>query len=241
MALYRDRGIVLRTYKLGEADRIVSIITEQRGKVRAVAKGVRKTKSRFGGRLEPTGNLALQLYEGRELDIVTQAETVEPYRHIREDLDRLSKAIVLLEAVDHVAHEQSPAPHLYRMLAGALRELDKRDSPLLVPAFLLKLLTAEGYGPEFDSCVVGGADDDALDLVAFDMDRHGAVCIEHRRGVPVSTEAFAVMRAVLGGGLNDVLDVAEGPVTHEVDALVGRMYEHHVDRRLRSAHVLDRA
>ncbi|MCP3939398.1 MAG: DNA repair protein RecO [Actinomycetia bacterium] len=241
MALYRDRGIVLRTYKLGEADRIVSIITEERGKVRAVAKGVRKTKSRFGGRLEPTGHLALQLYEGRELDIVTQVESIQAYRHIREDLDRLSKAIVLLEAVDHLAHEGSPAPHLYRMLAGALAELDRSDSAMLVPAFLLKLLAAEGFGPDLDVCVVGGKADADLDLVALDIDRNGAVCIEHRRGVPVSTEAFAVMRAVMGGGLKDVLDVAEGPVTHEVDALVGRMYEHHVERRLRSAHVLDRA
>ncbi|MEZ5282499.1 MAG: DNA repair protein RecO [Acidimicrobiales bacterium] len=241
MALYRDRGIVLRTYKLGEADRIVSIITEERGKIRAVAKGVRKTKSRFGGRLEPTGNLALQMYEGRDLDIVTQAESVEAYRNIREDLDRLSKAIVLLEAVDHLSHERSPAPHLYRMLAGALRTLDDRDSPLLVPAFLLKLLAAEGMGPALDQCVVGGAADADLDLVAFDIDRNSVVCVEHRRGVPVSSEALAVMRAALGGGLKDVLDVVEGPVTHEVDSLVAHMFEHHVDRRLRSAHVLDRA
>lgn len=242
MALYRDRGIVLRTYKLGEADRIVSIITEERGKIRAVAKGVRKTKSRFGGRLEPTGNLSLQMYEGRgDLDIVTQAESVEAYRNVRSDLDRLSKAIVLLEAVDHLSHEHSPAPHLYRMLAGALRTLDERDSPLLVPAFLLKLLVAEGFGPGLDECVVGGAADADLDLVAFDIDRNSVVCVEHRRGLPVSEEALAVMRAVLGGGLKDVLDVGEGPVSHEVDALVSKMFEHQVDRRLRSAHVLDRA
>ena len=147
----------------------------------------------------------------------------------------------MLEAVDHLSHERSPAPHLYRMLAGALRTLDDRDSPLLVPAFLLKLLAAEGMGPALDQCVVGGAADADLDLVAFDIDRNSVVCVEHRRGVPVSSEALAVMRAALGGGLKDVLDVVEGPVTHEVDSLVAHMFEHHVDRRLRSAHVLDRA
>ena len=78
MSLYRDTGVVLRTYKLGEADRIVVLLTAEHGKVRAVAKGVRKTKSRFGGRLEPLSHVSLLLYEGRELDIVTQAETRRP-------------------------------------------------------------------------------------------------------------------------------------------------------------------
>ena len=240
MALYRERGIVLRTYKLPEADRIVVIMTEGRGKVRAVAKGVRKTKSRFGGRLEPTGHLNLQMYEGRELDIVTQAEAVEPYRRVREDLDRLTKAMVLLEAVDQLAQEHQPAPHLYRMLAGGLRSLDQQDSALLVPAFLLKLLASEGFGPELDGCVVGGAEDDGVDLVSFDLDRNGTVCLDHRRGVPLRSESLAVMRAVLGGGLSTVLEVPAGPVTQDVDELIGRMWEHHLERRLRSAHVLDR-
>ena len=84
MALYRDQGIGLRTYKLGEADRIVSFMTERHGKVRAVAKGVRKTKSKFGSRLEPPSHVSLQLYEGRELDIVTQAESVDHFRAIRD-------------------------------------------------------------------------------------------------------------------------------------------------------------
>ncbi|HRA35346.1 MAG TPA: DNA repair protein RecO, partial [Acidimicrobiales bacterium] len=126
MALYRDQGIVLRTYKLGEADRIVSIITERHGKVRAVAKGVRKTKSKFGARLEPTSHVALQLYEGRELDIVTQAESIDHFRPIRDDLDRLGRAVTMLETVDQVAMEREPNPALYRMLLGALRSLAAR-------------------------------------------------------------------------------------------------------------------
>jgi DNA repair protein RecO (recombination protein O) len=86
VGLYRETGVVLRTIRLGEADRIVTLLTPGRGKVRAVAKGVRKTKSKFGARLEPTSHVALLLYEGRELDIVTQAESVEQFRVIREDL-----------------------------------------------------------------------------------------------------------------------------------------------------------
>ena len=88
--LYRDQGIVLRTMRLGEADRIVTLMSAGRGKIRAVAKGVRKTKSRFGGRLEPMTHVAALFYEGRELDIITQAETLDHFRKVREDLDSLS-------------------------------------------------------------------------------------------------------------------------------------------------------
>src|SRR5439155_4918512 len=142
-----DQGVVLRTIRLGESDRIVSLVTEGRGKVRAVAKGVRKTKSRFGGRLEPTSHVALQLYEGRELDVVTQAEVIDHFRVVREDLDRLARATPLLEAVDHIAEEREPNPRLYQMLVGALRALAAADSPLLVPAFFWKLLALEGFQP----------------------------------------------------------------------------------------------
>ena len=91
--IHRDEGIVLRTYKLGEADRIVVFLTKARGKVRAVAKGVRKTKSKFGSRLEPMSHCVLQLYEGRELDIVTQAESIDNFRAVREDLDRIGRGV----------------------------------------------------------------------------------------------------------------------------------------------------
>lgn len=240
MSLYRERGVVLRTHKLGEADRIVSFMTEGRGKVRAVAKGVRKTKSRFGGRLEPTSNLQAQFYEGRgDLDIVTQAETIDSFRTIREDLDRFAKAVVLLEAVDQMAQEGQASQQLYRMLVGGLTALNDADSALLVPAFLLKLLALEGFSPTLDRCVIGG--EAGVELVAFDVERGGATCVDHRRGRTITAEALAVMRAVLGGGLSTVLEVPEGQVTHEVDALVGRLYEHHLERRLRSAHVFDRS
>jgi DNA repair protein RecO (recombination protein O) len=126
---------VLRTIKLGEADRIVTFLTEGRGKVRAVAKGVRKTKSRFGSRLEPVSHVALQLYEGRELDTVTQAETIDHFRPIREDLERVARATALLEVVDQVAQEGEANPALYRMLVGALRSLAAHSSPLLVTGF----------------------------------------------------------------------------------------------------------
>jgi len=157
VALYRDHGIVLRTYKLGEADRIIVLVTEHHGKVRAVAKGVRKTKSKFGSRLEPVSHVAVQLYERRELDIVTQVESVDHFRAIRDDLDRLGRAASMLEAVDQLALEREPNPALYRMLLGGLRTLASRDSELVTAGFFWKLLSLEGFRPVVDACVVCGA------------------------------------------------------------------------------------
>src|SRR3954471_12439238 len=108
MSLYRDEAVVLRTYKLGEADRIVVLFTRNRGKVRAVAKGVRKTSSRFGARLEPTSHVALQLYEGRELDTITQAESIESFRGLRDDLERITRSASILEAVEQMTQEREP-------------------------------------------------------------------------------------------------------------------------------------
>jgi DNA repair protein RecO (recombination protein O) len=106
MSLYRDRGVVLRTYKLGEADRIVVLLTPGHGKVRAVAKGIRRTKSRIGGRLEPLSHVELLLYEGRELDIVSQAETIEPWRVFHEDLSCLAQGLAMAEAAEQLAQER---------------------------------------------------------------------------------------------------------------------------------------
>ena len=195
MSLYRDQGVVLRTIKLGEADRIVTLVTAGHGKVRAVAKGVRKTKSRFGSRLEPMSHVALLLYAGRELDVVTQAEVLDHFRPVREDLGRLARATAMLEAVDQVAQERESNVRLYEMLVGALRALAARDAPLLVPAFFWKLLALEGLHPMLDVCVSCGAPDD---LVAFDLDSGGALCRSCRRGVALSSDALALLRRILG-------------------------------------------
>ena len=236
MTLYRDHGVVLRTIRLGEADRIVSIVTEGHGKVRAVVKGVRKTKSRFGSRLEPMSHVSLLLYQGRsDLDIVTQAETVDHFRAVREDLDRLGRATTLLEAVDQVAQEREPNTRLYQMLVGALRALAARDSPLLVPAFFWKLLALEGSQPVVDQCVNCGATDD---LVAFDLGQGGVLCRSCRQGLPVSPEALALVQRILGGDLARVLEEPDGPAVHEVSALASHAMEYHLERRLRSLHTL---
>lgn len=239
--IHRDEGIVLRTYKLGEADRIVVILTKARGKVRAVAKGVRKTKSKFGSRLEPMSHCALQIYEGRELDLVTQAESLDTFRVLRDDLDRIARGMSMLEVVDQLAQEGLPNPELFRMLLGALRTLDSSASPLVTPAFLWKVLALEGFRPEVDECAQCGADD--VELVAFDVESGGLLCRPCRRGQGVSPAAVDLLQQILGGRLVDALSRGEDDdarsAVHEVDLLATRAVEHHLERRLRSVDVLD--
>jgi DNA repair protein RecO (recombination protein O) len=233
MGLYRDEGIVLRTHKLGEADRIVSVLTRNHGKVRAVAKGVRKTKSRFGSRLEPPTHLQLQLYEGRsELHIIDQAETVDHFRAIREDLDRLTHAVTMLEAADQLGLEGEPNPSLYRMLLGALRALAGHSGPLVVPGFFLKVLALEGFRAVTDRCVECDRGD--VELVAFDLDSGGTRCIDHRVGTAISAAALVLIGDILDGRLGQALNEPPSAATTEVELLARRSMEHHLERRLRS-------
>lgn len=236
MSLYRATGVVLRTYKLGEADRILVLLTKERGKVRAVAKGVRKTRSRFGARVEPTSHAAFQLYETRgELDILTQVETIDYFRTIREDLDRFAKASAMLEAVEQVAMDGEPQPRVYQMLVGGLRTLADHDSPLVLAGFFLKLLAHEGSGPTVDVCVSCGAEED---LVAYSDSEGGVLCRGCRRGQSVSPEAIGLLQDILGGRLAAALGTANSSATHEVEVVATRAMEHFLERRLRSTAIL---
>ena len=237
MALYRDEAVVVRTYKLGEADRIVVLFTRDRGKVRAVAKGVRKTSSRFGARLEPASHVALQLYEGRELDTITQAEMLGNLRELRDDLERITHAASILEAVEQMTQEREPNPKLYTMVVGALRALADHDHPLVVPSFFWKLLALEGFRPMVDACVVCERTDE---LCAFDLDEGGVLCVDHRRGTALTPDALALLQAILGGKLASALAAHLSPATLDIEHLATRAMEHHLERRLRSVGVLDR-
>ncbi|MEM8745165.1 MAG: DNA repair protein RecO [Actinomycetota bacterium] len=232
--LYRDVGVVLRTYKLRESDRIVVFHTKENGKVRAVAKGVRKTRSKFGARLEPMSHVRLLLYRGRELDIVSQAEAVEPLSPMLSSLDRASQGLAALEAVDQLALEREPNPVLYQSLVGVLRTIAERPSPLNVPAFYWKLLAREGFSPQLDVCVRCGDGEPDVELVAFDLQEGGALCKSCRSGGAISRAALGLLRDILGGRLRHALDQPESPATHEVAALATRALEFQIERRLKT-------
>ena len=232
--LYRDTGVVLRTYKLRESDRIVVFHTAENGKVRAVAKGVRKTKSKFGARLEPMSHVRLLLYRGRELDIVSQAEAVEPLSPMLSSLDRASQGLAAVEAVDQLSLEREPNAQLYRMLVGVLRTIATSPSPLNVAAFYWKLLANEGMRPELDRCVRCGETEPGVQFVAFDLNEGGVLCRSCRSGQAISQGALTILREVLGGQLVQALARDESPLTHEVSSLATRALEFHIERRLKT-------
>lgn len=224
----------MRTYKLRESDRIVVIHTRDNGKVRAVAKGVRKTRSKFGARLEPMSHVNLQLYRGRELDIVTQAESVEPLAPMLSTLDRASQGLAVLEAVDQLSLEREANPQLYRMVIGVLRTIAERPSPINVPAFYWKLLANEGVRPQLDVCARCGESEPEAQLVAFDLNEGGVLCRSCRSGQSISPGALALLRDILGGRLVQALAQEESPITHEVSGLATKALEFHIERRLKA-------
>ena len=238
---------MLRTIKLGETDRIVTILSQGHGKIRAVAKGVRKPGSRFGARLEPMTHLAFQCYRGRsELDIVNQVETIDANRALREHYGCLTHAVSMLEATDQVAQDREPNPALYRMLVRALLTLAADPSPLVSGAFFWKLLSLEGYHPMLDECVRCGAVEDPDDerggaeFVAFDLDEGGILCADCGRfaGKRISAEGLVQLRRILGGELRAALAEPPGPATVETERLGLSSLEHHLERKLRSAALL---
>src|ERR1700750_3405045 len=151
MPVYRDEGVVLRTMPLGEADRIITLFTRRNGRVRAVAKGIRRTSSRFGARLEPAMYVDLQLHQGRSsLDTVTQAVLLAPYGAVLAgDYGRHTAAAVMLETSERLTSEEGdPALRWFLLLVGGLRTLASGEHPsgLVLDAFLLRALAVSGYG-----------------------------------------------------------------------------------------------
>jgi DNA repair protein RecO (recombination protein O) len=232
MANYRDQGMVLRTIRLGEADRIATVLTLEHGKVRAVAKGVRKVKSRLGARTEPLTHIDFMAWRGRELDVVNQVEVLDVFPRIRADLERLDAAMTMAEITDQSTVDHQQAPELYRLLVGALRSLESTGSPLVLAAFCLKLLAIEGVGVVADRCAGCGAD---TTLVAFDAGSGGFLCASCRRGQAVGSEVVTLARAVTSGGLARALNEAQRPVVDALERLALGAVERHLDRRLRSA------
>lgn len=156
MRLYRDDGVVLRTRKLGEADRVVTLLTRKTGRVRAVAKGVRRTTSRFGARLEPFTHVDVLLYPGRSLDVVTQAEVIRPYGGpLAGDYPRYTAGVAMLETAERLAPvDKEPALRQFLLLVGGLRALGagEHEPRLVLDAYLLRSLAVAGYAPALAEC-----------------------------------------------------------------------------------------
>ena len=197
--IYKTEAIVLRQTPLGEADRILTLFTPDMGKVRAVAKGIRRTKSKLGGHLELLNQVSVSLARGRNLDIVTEAVLIESFKGFKEDLGRLSKSLYMAELVDGFSVEEASSDAVYGLLLDSLGWLAALDQPdLLLRHFEMQLLEHSGYRPELHSCVECRADLEPGDHV-FSCARGGAICPDCRGTsaevvVPVTINAMKVLR-----------------------------------------------
>jgi DNA repair protein RecO (recombination protein O) len=234
--LYKDEGVVLKTIKLGEADRIVTIFTRDHGKVRAVAKGIRKTKSRFGGRLEPFTRVQLLIYRGRNLDTITGVDIVDSFHDVRRDYVRLASASALVELVEKITPDRERAFSTYALLIAGLRALAEDKGGTVVPAFLVKLLSISGYHPELRSCA--GCGDQGL-LGGFSPAMGGAVCQtcwgEDQDSIGIAPGHLLLISQLLASefGLAADADAAD-----EVTQVLRRYAEYHLERPLRGLQLL---
>ncbi len=247
MALYRDEGVVLRVHKLGEADRIITVLTRTHGRVRAVAKGVRRTRSRFGASVEPFSHVDLQLWEGRGgLDTVTQADSLTAYgRDIVADYGRYTAGTAVLETAERLtAEEREPSLRLFLLLVGALRalvggpEVPARDPGLVLDAFLLRAMTVGGYAPALDDCARCGAPGPHR---AFSVPAGGTVCPVCRPAGAASPSpaALALMTDLLQGSWQPA-EASEPYTRREASGLVAAHLQWHLERGLRSLPLVER-
>lgn len=233
--LYKDEAVVLKTMRLGEADRIVTFAGRGQGKIRAVAKGVRKTKSRFGGRLEPFTHVSLVLWRGRsDLDIVNQADPIDSFREVREDLDRFALGQVMLEAVDRVVQEKEPAPRVLGLLLDAFKGLSASSSPLVLAWFLLKLSGVAGFAPSLDACTECGEPARPGKTTWFSPGQGGAVC-GGCRDLAASQVPPGVLKLLHDLVTEGAWMKTDPDVVNAATRLARSYAEYHLERRLRSA------
>ncbi|WP_246954834.1 DNA repair protein RecO [Brachybacterium sp. Marseille-Q7125] len=240
--LYRDDAIVLRTHPLGEADRIITLLTRRHGKVRAVAKGVRRTGSRFGARLEPFSLVDVQLHAGRSLHTVTQVVTIETFAdRISADYARFTAASAMLETTDRLTDDVvDPSQRGFLLLVGALRSMagGRIAPPLVLDSFLLRTLALSGWAPELRVCATCGAPGPHH---ALDVRAGGLVCTPCRKPGAAAVRQATVEHLIflLAGDWENVLD-AEETVMQEAGRLIEDTITWHLERSVRSLSYVER-
>jgi DNA repair protein RecO (recombination protein O) len=237
---YPLRALVLRKTKLGEADLIVTLLAADGRQVRAVAKGARKTKSRFGARVEPFAVADLLLHTGRSLEIIAEAETVASHEALRTDYDRMTAAGVVVDLLDKISVEGQGEPQLFEMSNVTLDVMETAPLdavPLLVGAFLLKALAMHGYRPSLDECACCAGD--TSDATRFSPRTGGCLCDgcspEDPTALRMSPDARAVMRALLRSRMAEVQTLGvDDALRDEVLRLVVAYTGYHVPARLKA-------
>jgi DNA repair protein RecO (recombination protein O) len=243
----KTEAVVLRSMRYGEADRILHLYTPHRGRVSAIAKGVRRARSRFGGRLEPFFRLNIELHEGRgELLTVTGAQTIDGHARLRGDARALDAAARACDAVGRLFETPEPHPGVFNLLCRQLALLDERagagvgadagigagDGRAAALAFRLKLLLAAGLAPQLGGCASCG---EREDLIGFSGAAGGVVCGACEAGsFPLHEDAYRFMTEALGRALTEVPEAAAAALG-QVERAIAATLEHHAHVRLMPA------
>jgi len=243
MSLYRDQAVVIRTQKLGEADRIITMLTREHGRIRCVAKGVRRTKSKFGARLEPGSHIDVQLFVGKTFDTVTQVEAIENFGdELSRDYRRWTISSAILETAERfTSQEREPALQEYQLVVGGLRALAeaRHDPSLILDAFLLRSLALGGYAPSMTIC---SRCEKPGPHRYFSLVGGGSVCSECRPSACATPapETLVLMAALLSGDWI-IADASEGKNRREASGLIAAYLQWHLERGLRSLPMVERA
>lgn len=246
--LYRDDAVVLRAQKLGESDRIITLLTRRHGRLRAVARGIRRTTSKFGARLEPFGHVDLQLAGdpkgnlGSSLHTVSQVEGIDLYgRRFLGDYSRYTAASAIAETAERLTPvEREPSLRLFQLTLGALRALAEGShaTTLVLDAYLLRGMTLAGWAPALIACAVCGTPGRHR---AFSVPAGGAVCPDCRPpGAAHPAPATIDLMSALATGDWRVADATETGVRRECSGLVAAHLQWHLERALRSLPLVDR-
>lgn len=242
--LYRTDSIILRRADFGEADRLLTVYTQERGKLRLLAKGVRKTTSRKAGHVELFMLTNMLLARGRTWDIISQAEIVEPYRGLREDLDKTGNAYYLAELTDRFTEEHDPNPPLFELLALTLARLEHLDDPFtLLRYFEMHLLSLTGFQPQLHFCVVCQEALEPVDNNYFHLVDGGALCPSHGQSRPnadvLPLAILKVLRFLQSEPWEKVVNLQLTPATRQqVESLLLEYLTFLLERKLKSVDFL---
>ena len=222
--VYRTEAVVLRQRRLGDADKICVLFTPERGRIEAVAKGVRRTKSRLAGHVEPLTRATLLLAAGRSLDVITQAQTINAHKAVHDDIDRLSRALYVAELIDRFTDVAGDAHRLYELLTDTLERIGiATNVDMPVRWFEMHILEDQGYQPELGECV--RCQTAVLpEGNAFSAAAGGVVCPSCRSGLvgrPLSAAAFKLLRFLQSASYAEVERV-------RLDDALGRELEAHL-------------
>lgn len=240
---FRDDAVVLRVHKLGEADHIVSMLGRKSGRMRAVAKGVRRTSSKFGARLAPFGHIDVQLIEGRNLHTVTQVVGIDLYgKNIVRDYASYTVACAISETAERLTPEEhEPSLRIFQLTIGALRALSdaEHSPPLVLDAYLLRTMGVSGWAPALSECALCGA---AGEHRAFSVAAGGCVCRSCRPAGAAhpSPAAITLMRALAKGDWRTA-DASEPGVRNEASGLISAHLQWHLEHTMRTLPYVSRS